>query len=249
MTRAHRTIVTATFLVGAAGVAIGVTARDTDHEIEVTLEECPATVQVTILAHLNGGTIMEIERTTDHGEVLYEVDVRVADGVIEFDVAADGAFRRFENDGQPGVEEVQIRLRDTPRAVRRAFDAIALRADVYNVERIVRDGVTMYEIDYETNGSTAGVVMSANGDVMELESVVPVTELPETVLDALLDAFPGSSIAEAESVQLFFYEVELELDGRTREVIVFANGRIRDRDDDDHDDHDGHDGHDGDDHD
>lgn len=55
----------------------------------------------------------------------------------------------------------------------------------------------MYEIDYETNGSTAGV----------------------------------------------FYEVELELDGRTREVIVFANGRIRDGDDDDHD------GHDGDDHD
>jgi hypothetical protein len=58
----------------------------------VKLEDCPMPVRETIGAHLGGGTIKEIERTTDHGRVLYEVDVIVGDAIMEFDVAEDGTF-------------------------------------------------------------------------------------------------------------------------------------------------------------
>ncbi len=65
----------------------------------VTLDQCPAEVQRAIRARIQGGTLIEIERTTDHGEVLYEVDYRTASGVAEFDVAADGDYRGSGSDG------------------------------------------------------------------------------------------------------------------------------------------------------
>src|SRR4030095_14640132 len=64
-----------------------------DDDETVTLEQCPAAVQATIKEHAGDATIVEIERTTDHGEVLFEVDAQGADGIFEFDVAEDGTFR------------------------------------------------------------------------------------------------------------------------------------------------------------
>lgn len=89
-----------------ADVAIGAMPADlSESDVPVSLEECPAAVQATIRAHLDGGEITELERTTDHGEVLYEVDVRTADGVVEFDVAEDGTFRGYEADDDDDDEE------------------------------------------------------------------------------------------------------------------------------------------------
>ena len=106
MTRTIRVIATTLLLLAASGCASsdpapGTAASNRDHDTValaltassqaddevVTLDECPAAVQTTIKVHLNGGTIKEIERTTDHGEVLYEVDVQNA-GVIDGDLSA-----------------------------------------------------------------------------------------------------------------------------------------------------------------
>jgi hypothetical protein len=82
-----------------ADVAIGAMSADlSETDAPIALDECPLAVQETIKAHLDGGTITELERTTDHGEVLYEVDLRTDDGVVEFDVAEDGTFRGYELD-------------------------------------------------------------------------------------------------------------------------------------------------------
>jgi hypothetical protein len=91
--------VSALGIVAVAGAAIGIrgTAGDDGDEV-VTLAQCPAAVQATIQAHLNGGTIIEIERTTDHGGVRYEVDANGEAGKIEFNVAADGAYLGAEVD-------------------------------------------------------------------------------------------------------------------------------------------------------
>src|SRR5690606_35890925 len=80
-----------------------------DGDVVVTLADCPPEVQRTINERLGGGVIREIERTTDHGEALYEVDVAMPHGIVEFDVAADGAFRGYEegddDDDGPGEDD------------------------------------------------------------------------------------------------------------------------------------------------
>jgi uncharacterized membrane protein YkoI len=78
---------------------------DDEGDVVVTLDRVPPAVRRTIQAHLHDGTIIEIERTTDHGRVLFEVDVETSDGVIEFDVEADGTFVGYEDDGDEELND------------------------------------------------------------------------------------------------------------------------------------------------
>jgi uncharacterized membrane protein YkoI len=176
-------------------VALGLTSSQKIEDDEVvTLEQCPAAVQDTIEAHLDGGSIIEIERTTDHGEVLYEVDVRGADGVLEFDVAADGAFRGYEGADDDGDDE-------------------------------------------EDEGD------DEDGDDEGVDEEIPLSEVPDIVKDAAMNAVPGLVLEEAEREtegDTVVYELEGEAAGKEYEIEVSAAGEVLeielDDDDDDDDD-------------
>lgn len=150
----------------------------------VALEDCPEAVQATIKAHLDGGTITELERTTDHGEVLYEVDVRTDAGVVEFDVAADGAFRGYEADddddagGEDAADDMddddefeeEIPLGEVPDLVLDAAKAAVPGIVFEEAEREVEDGVTVYSLEGEAGGVEYEVEVTADGAVNEIET-------------------------------------------------------------------------------
>ena len=71
---------------------------DDDDEEEVTLDEVPAAVKDTILANAQGGTIEEIERETEDGQVVYEAEVEINGKEYEIEVAADGTLLEIEED-------------------------------------------------------------------------------------------------------------------------------------------------------
>ena len=71
---------------------------DDDDEEEVTLDEVPAAVKATILAQAQGGTIEEIERETEDGQVVYEAEVEINGKEYEIEVAADGTLLDIEED-------------------------------------------------------------------------------------------------------------------------------------------------------
>jgi uncharacterized membrane protein YkoI len=71
---------------------------DDEDEEEVTLDEAPAAVQATILKHAQGGTIEEIERETEDGQVVYEAEVEINGKEYEIEVAADGTLLEIEED-------------------------------------------------------------------------------------------------------------------------------------------------------
>jgi hypothetical protein len=79
---------------------------------------------------------------------------------------------------------------------------------------------------YEVDGQTRSADISANGDVMAIESTVKNETLPKAVTDAIAKAHPKSSIKSAESVQEFFYELVVMVDGKPHEVKVTAAGGI-----------------------
>ena len=170
-------------------VALSVKSQgQSDNDEIIALDQCPAAVQAAIQAHLNGGTIKEIERTSDHGEVLYEVDVQTADGVIEFDVAEDGAFRGYEADGGDGgkaqddaddddegddaddEQEQEIPLADVPQNVVNAALA-AVPGIVIEEATIETEGdAQVYELEGEVNGQDYEIEISADGKVLEIEA-------------------------------------------------------------------------------
>ncbi len=148
----------------------------------VIFDRCPDAVQKTINAHLDGGTIKEIERTTDHGEVLYEVDVINTDSIVEFDIAADGTFRGYDNDTEDEADgddefdtdgddddEVEIPLSEVPDLVKQAaLDAIA-EIVLEEAERETENGVVVYDLEGEAGGVDYEIEITEDGKVLEIE--------------------------------------------------------------------------------
>ena len=73
--------------------------EDNDDE-SVELADVPVAVRRTIEANLRGGTIDELERSTDGGRVTYDVEVESASGDFEFEVAEDGTFLGIDSEDE-----------------------------------------------------------------------------------------------------------------------------------------------------
>ncbi|MEW6302886.1 MAG: hypothetical protein AB1705_05410 [Verrucomicrobiota bacterium] len=69
-------------------------------EKKIRLEDCPAAVQKTIKDKAAGGKIIEVERETERGgKVVYEAEIRLADGrKVDLEIAEDGTLIEEEED-------------------------------------------------------------------------------------------------------------------------------------------------------
>jgi len=151
-------------------------------------------------------------------------------------VAAAGAAIGFTTMSQPdnddeadGGERVTvIKLSEAPGSVREAFTRRAEGGKATRVERIVAEDVTKYEIDYDAKGGASSMTFTDHGEVLEIESPVADGGLPEAVRREIEKDHPGATIKHADLVQVFFYEVAVEMDGKPFEVIALATGDIED---------------------
>jgi uncharacterized membrane protein YkoI len=165
-----------------ATVALAAAPDSPEGDLPVTLDECPRAVQKTIRAHLDGGDIIELERTTDHGEVLFEVDVRHDDRIVEFDVAENGAFRgyeadddsddAFEADDDDDVDEMEeaIPLDQLPAHIVDAALAAVPGIELTEAE-IEREGdARIYEVEGVLDGVEYEIEIDDAGVVLEIET-------------------------------------------------------------------------------
>ncbi|MBK7403875.1 MAG: PepSY-like domain-containing protein [Phycisphaerales bacterium] len=235
----------ATALVVLTGAAIGFTTTRGDEDEVVKLKDVPAAARQAIQDHSKGLKIEKIERSTEGGKTVYEVSTEGADGDGEFLVAEDGTYLGQEQEDDdneqgeaaehgraeaPHSEDVtEIDFAAAPAPVRDVFNRSTGNAKATKVERIVDEGVTKFEIEFARPAGTASMTLSDRGDVMEVESPVAIDSLPEAVTKAVLHDYPGAKIKAAEGVQLFYYEMDVEVNGKTIEVAAFATGDIEDR--------------------
>ncbi len=217
-------VVVAATVVACAGFMVQ------DDEERVSLSQVPAAVRATIQKYAAGAKITEIEKAVKNGKTLYEVEIKRSGAERDFMVAADGAFLGWEQEGKED-EEKKIRLDQAPPAVQAAILKVVGGNPIKEIVVEVDDGVAEYEAEYTVNGVEHSVVCAATGHVMEREHGVQASSLPPAVLSALAKRFPGSKIVEANAVQVFFYEVEVEKNGKKVEVSVMASGEIEDDED------------------
>jgi hypothetical protein len=136
-----------------------------------------------------------------------------------------------------GDNEVEVQLSEVPAAVQKAFTEISGVESASKIEREEHEGAVRYEFDYDVDGGSASVTFTDKGETLEIENQVGVEALPEAVLREVMKDYPGATISKAEAVQVFYYELKVTVDGKTREIVVLATGDIEDDDDDDDDDH------------
>lgn len=129
---------------------------------------------------------------------------------------------------EEGTKEEVITYSAAPEAVRSAFSKLGSAESVKKVERITEDEVTSYEINYVSASGESSVTLSDRGDVMELEG--PAGELPDAVKRSIAAEMKGAKIVQAGRVQLSYFEVVVERNGKKHEVKIYANGMIEEVD-------------------
>jgi hypothetical protein len=87
-----------TLLASASALAVALFPRDAAAGSDVKFEELPAAVQTTVKREVKTGKITDIEKDTDQGKLLYEIEFDVAGKSWEIDVAPDGTLIRRHED-------------------------------------------------------------------------------------------------------------------------------------------------------
>lgn len=200
-------------------------------EKEVSISQVPPEVKAAIEKLAAGGTIEKIVQEMEEGQTIYEA-VIVKDGKKkEFELSSAGELideEESENEAEEEESEKEMKLSEVPDAVQAAFRKAAGATPLLKIEQETDDGVSTYEAEFETDGVKQSIKCAVSGDVMELEKEVNVRALPMAAIEGLREEYPEATLESAESVQVFFYEVELKENGKTFEVKVFASGDVDD---------------------
>ena len=219
--------------IGTAGISV-VLAED---EEVVSLDQVPAAVRATIEQHAGQQPIAKIERETENGAVVYEVEQRVNGQEVEFQVSASGEYlgpeaeEADDDEGEEDDAEENVAWDELPKAVQDGLATALGGATPEDLTRELEHGLVTYEAEYEANGAEYSVKVSDNGNILESEEKIPASALPTAVVDRLAHIAPNAEIKEVELVTVTFYEIELKSKGKTREMRMFANGQRLDDDD------------------
>ena len=93
-----------------------------------------------------------------------------------------------------------------------------------------KESASEFEAEFKLNGKEMSANFDANGTWLETEAKLPARDLPAPVLAALKAQFGNSKVEKAESLEkageAVVYEVRLEQDEATLEVVLDASGKI-----------------------
>ena len=142
----------------------------------------------------------------------------------------DGDEDEVEEDEE--ADEETIDLKQAPQAVRDAATRIVGSAKLVGVSKETDDGVTTFEVEYLVDGNECSATLSEGGEVLELERRIPNAKLPAALMRALNAKYPGAKVGKAEKVEVHYFELELEIDGKLRKVSASASGEFGEGDED-----------------
>lgn len=209
---------------------------------KVELKDVPAAVKATIDSNTpSGATIQEIELEEEGGQKLYSVEFKAGDKESEVEISTDGKLLKKEDaesedkedDDKDEADEKTITAEELPAAAKSAIENLSKSATLDKVTKETEDGATAYEAEYKENGAKASVKVSEDGQVLEVEKHA--SETPAAVKAAIDKKYPGGTVKSTEAVEVHFYEVKVEANGKTHEVKLNAAGSIMETEEGDED--------------
>jgi hypothetical protein len=102
-----------------------------------------------------------------------------------------------------------------------------------NVKKIlveVDGGVTMFQARFTVDGADTSAMIAPSGEILEIKRTTDQSVLPRMAMEALKERYKDATLLNTASVQRFYYEVNVVVDGRVHEVRVDPSGRLHDVD-------------------
>ena len=86
-----------------------------------------------------------------------------------------------------------------------------------------------YEVSFKLNGDNCSANFTIQGEWLETESTIPFDKLPEKVKNSFNISFKNAKVKSAAKIEkakaATTYEIEYKLKGKTKEVIMDADGK------------------------
>jgi hypothetical protein len=225
--------------------------KEQEQERKVTLKQVPGPVKKTILKQAGDNKIAEIEEVTQGESKFYEA-VWIKDGKeVEIKVAANGKLlgketeeakaRKDKDDGDEdegeeededeGKEQAEseraVTGAEVPDAALTALKKLAAGAKITAFAEEVEHGHTFYEGSWKgPSGTNTDVLVTASGDLVEIEERVAADQVPAAVLAAARKAAGKGAELVLEKKTMVLYEAKFRKANRGQELLLSPEGRV-----------------------
>lgn len=126
----------------------------------VSLSDLPEPARVTIGRLTTDGEITKLEKEEVEGKVVYDVEAKMKDKDVEYDIAADGTVLSSEQ---------TVPYDSLPVAVQTAASKYFGSNEGLKASKEIESGKTFYEVEGSKDGSTVELKLSDTGEILEEE--------------------------------------------------------------------------------
>jgi uncharacterized membrane protein YkoI len=151
---------------GLALLAVVAWADDKEKDKKIALDKAPKAVQEAIKARFPKGEVTSIEKETEDGKTVYDVELKQDGKKYEMDILADGTVIEIEK---------EIEAKKLPEAVTKAIEDKYPKATIKEVMEVYKvkdkeEKLTEYEVTLETGDKkTVEVKVSLDGKSVKAE--------------------------------------------------------------------------------
>jgi uncharacterized membrane protein YkoI len=124
------------------------------------LADLPSPVRTTVEKLTAGGKIKKIEKDTENGQMIYDIEAMVNDKEVEYDIAPDGSILSSEE---------SVEYPTMPKAVCSAAEKYFGTAEGLKANKEIEKGANFYEVEGKKEGKFVAIKLSETGQIVEEE--------------------------------------------------------------------------------
>ena len=202
------------------GKSRGFTVNDSGELLaeQVFLEELPRPAQDAIRKQVGNGTLGDLSKITEDGDVSYEAQMTKA-----------GRTRGFTVDQDGDLLDIQVFLGETPAPVRAAIRRELRGGKCGEIYKSTEEGATEYEVEITRDGKSRQVTFDARGKIVYQAEPVALADTPEAVQSTLKGQLSEARLLHIDKALedgKVTYEVELAKAGKHQALSIRPNGQI-----------------------
>ncbi|MDQ6632289.1 MAG: PepSY-like domain-containing protein [Verrucomicrobiota bacterium] len=130
----------------------------------IALGDVPIAIQETIKQNLAGGKLEQIDKTSEDGEIYYDVEISHGSKGISLSIFAEGTLVS---------KEEELTLAEMPAAVQKSIQEKAFGKKITSLRRTTENEQTFYQIEVTKSGKDETLQLSADGNIFKPKSDQP----------------------------------------------------------------------------
>jgi len=151
--------------------------------------------------------------------------VRLSAAIAVSALLVGGLVALAQNKKESEDQERKIKESEVPKAALEALKKLAGSATMTEFAEEVEHGQKLYEASWKGPDGNVDALVTATGDLVEIEEVVSSDRVPAAVRTAVeLDAGKDAQV-KFEKKTYVVYEAKFKRDGKTCELLLKPNGR------------------------